>query len=215
MKNPLLLQVAFSALLFTTSFIHATTTLVSYSGPFHSADVVKIDADRLQVTTGIIVGSGSNEQDLAFDISGRLFGVQDGTVYEYDPISLATLHSKSLGGALNGLAARDRMLYTYSGPFHSAGVVKIDADSLQVASGVIVGSSSNEQDLAFDQSGRLFGVQDGTVYEYDPVSLAVLNSMAVGGALNGLVGIPEPSSSALFVMALLLIIVRMRRHSVE
>jgi hypothetical protein len=193
--------------------LRAATTLISYSVPFFSADVASIDAASLQITSGTLSNGSSNGQDLAFDESGRLFGVLDGTIYEYDPQTLGVLNSRATGAALNGLAVRNGVLYSYSGPSFSASVVSIDLTSLQITGGSLSSGSSNGQDLSFDESGRLFGVQDGTIYEYDPQTLGVLNSRATGAALNGLAVVPEPSASILLTLGLAWVTLRSRRRA--
>ena len=69
----------------------------------------------------------------------------------------------------------------------TGGLVTFDANSLALTSGSTSGSFSTGVSLAFDQAGRLFGLDESRALlrEYNPVSLAVFNQTTVHG-INGL-----------------------------
>ena len=172
-----------------------------YSGGSSLVNLVKIDAHSFQIVSGTLHGSISPGQDLAFDETGRLFGIAGGHFYEYNPDTLTIIRSTRIEGGVNGLAAGNGVLYTYSGTGQTANLLAFDANTFELLSGNLEGGVTAPMDLAFGELDRLYGILSGTLFEYDPVTLEILNSAAVGGGVNGLAVIPEPSATALFIMA--------------
>ncbi|MDB6133203.1 MAG: hypothetical protein JWM59_1446 [Verrucomicrobiales bacterium] len=172
--------------LLTAFFLPAAETIVAYSGLATPTGVVGIDADSLSAVTGTITQGYIPAQDMAVDGNGRLYGFSISTLSEYDPVSLTALRSVSLGNNLNGLAAHNGVLYMYSQGPAAAHLLAFDAGDFSLIAGTPGNSRRFGQDLAFNESGRLFGVSGHTLFEYDPVSLAVLRSAGAGGGIQGL-----------------------------
>ena len=101
----------------------------------------------------------------------------------------------------------------------AASMVPDDAESFYRAGAAalqlsgIAPTSGGTQDLAFDENGRLFGVfnlgviQGAQLVEYDPITGNVINQVAHPSGFVGLAAtaIPQPSTSALSALGLLLL----------
>lgn len=175
------------------------------------ADVVPAPQGRIYAFTGASAGAGEflvfdsvtlaqisgvtptshGGADLAVDDTGRLFGHFQGiggTTYlrEYDPLTFSVLNETSFPSGLTGLAARGGRLYSYT---EMGSMVTFDANTLAQTSGPAP-TSHGTQELAFDETGRLFGhYQVGAttnLVEYNPVSLSVIHQTSFAAGLSGL-----------------------------
>ena len=124
--------------------------------------------------------------DLAFDENGRLFGISNDWLLEFDPESLERINLRRKPGLhLAGIAVHGGLIYSITGN-SSPALVTFDANSLQHLSGVVQDESTGRHDLAFDGGGRLFGICAGCLFEFDPLTLEIVNEQAFSGTSEGI-----------------------------
>lgn len=110
----------------------------------------------VDVPTGDVqlIGSmGTVMYDIAFDGSGKLFGVDGGsTLYTIDVNTAATTEIGDLGAAVNSL------VFSHGGELFAAGsgLYRVDTGSGAATNIGDLGSFNSAGDLAFDGDGNLF-----------------------------------------------------------
>ena len=86
--------------------VNAGPVLYTYTS---EGSLLTFDADTLEQLSGIAPTSHGGSMDLAFDVTGRLFGeFQNGGggahIVEYDPVTLSILNQTSFSPGIVGLA---------------------------------------------------------------------------------------------------------------
>jgi hypothetical protein len=156
---------------------------------------VSFDADSLNVLHGgFLNGSLASATDMTVDETGRLFGFNGLThqLAEFDPGTLAVIHSTVLTGYLHGLTAHGGKLYAFTYSFQGVvSPISLDAYSFAPIQGSFVNGPSGVNsglNMAIDETGRLFAYNpiNHQLSEMDPDTLAVLHATALAGNLNGL-----------------------------
>ena len=166
-----------------------------------SPALLTYDADTLAQTGGINQGTVAIVNDLAFDQTGRLFGVSALGLLEFDPTTRAIVHQSPIGAGA-GIAVRNGTIYTLTEGFPSVALVTYDANTLAQTGGTGQGFIALGDDLAFDENGRLFGVTSLGLREFNPTTLAVIQQSPYVGTFGIAVrGVPEPSVSLLTAIA--------------
>jgi hypothetical protein len=172
-------------------------TIYSLSGA--SPTLVAYDA-----TTLLPVGSAAQpfsvaKYDLAFDESGRLFGLGNSSFLEFNPSTLSIIRETPFTGNPIGIAARGGTIYSLSGA--SPTLVAYDATTLLPVGSAAQPFSVAKYDLAFDESGRLFGLGNSSLLEFDPSTLSIIRETPFTGNPIGIAGqVPEPGSLTLLLM---------------
>lgn len=89
----------------------------------------------------------------------------------------------------------------------SVGLLSFNADTLAITGGAVQSSVGARNDLAFNKTGRLFGISNSTPLEFDPVTLAIKNEQIFSGITRGIAAtIPEPSSYMVLLGTTLILI---------
>ncbi len=166
-------------------------------------ELLRFSAATLELQSGDL-STGTTGQDLAFDENGRLFGRVGSTLLEYDPATSAVLNQTTVQGASNGLAARAGRLYTYTS---GNDLLVFDVDTFDLLAGTPTsGAILVSLDLAFDETGRLFGLIGGDLLEHDPLTREILNRQRVAyttfGRVKGLAVTSIPEPTALIVLSI-------------
>ncbi len=159
-----------------------------------SADVQKIDQHTHQPVADIYLPIGSNPYFIAFGQDyGYVTGWVSGKVYEIDLSSNDVSRELEIGGYPEGIIFDDGRLYvtqTYFNPddfsYGQGKIAIIDATAFRLEGQVDVGK--NPQWISRAPDGRLHIVctgnyfdVEGSVYIFDPVSEAVVDSILIGG----------------------------------
>lgn len=177
-------------------------TIYTLTEGFPSVALVTYDANTLAQTGGVGLGSNAAVDSLAFDQTGRLFGLSGIGLLEFNPTTLAIIHQSPPGLGGSGIAVRNGTLYTLLNTFGSVGLVTYDADTFAQTGGTGQGFIALGDDLAFDENGRLFGVTSLGLREFNPTTLAVIQQSPYVGTFGIAVrGVPEPSVSLLTAIA--------------
>ncbi len=98
-------------------------------------------------------------------------------------------------------------------------LVSYNADTLQPNGSAALAGGRVEYDLAFDDSGRLFGLGiisgSRALLEYDPASGAIINSSAVTGFITEIAAqqVPEPTIAFFLAVGTALFAARRLRRS--
>ena len=112
------------------------------------------------------------------------------------------------------LTVKASLLVSYNA--QTRGLSTFDENTFSQTSGTTSGTFSAGFSLTFDQSGRLFGINQGSVVlqEFDPVSLIVIHQSTLAGhdGLAVIPTIPEPSITILCVTASLTFLLRRNRQ---
>lgn len=185
--------------------------------------LVRYNANTLLPTGPAATSNVFSNYDLAFDETGRLFGLgsvigQGDYLFEFNPATSAVLNSRLLVGGLGGLAARGGFLYGLTGLNNT--LVRYNATTLLPTGPAAINNVISHYDLAFDQTGRLFGlgtgVDDGKNYlfEFNPTTGAQLDSETITGAIGGLAAqqVPEPSLANLSLLSASLLSLTRRKR---
>ena len=149
-----------------------------------SSTLVQYSAESLNPVVAPTPSGAWADYDLAFDQSGRLFGVGRNSLTEFNPIDGSIINNNLFSGGLSGLAARNGKIYSLSGL--SPTLVQYDANTLLSVSGPAQSIVDLSYDLAFSETGRLFGVSSTAFYEFDPLDGTIINSSFHTGNINGL-----------------------------
>jgi len=191
-----------------------------YSLTGGSNTLVSYNADTLQPNGNPALTGGRAEYDLAFDDSGRLFGLgvigASYALLEYDPATGAIINSSEVAGIISGIAARGGSIYSLTGGSNT--LVGYNADTLQPNGSPALTGGRAEYDLAFDDSGRLFGLgvigASYALLEYDPATGATINASVVTGIIRGIAvqQVPEPTISSLLAVGVACLAVRCLRR---
>ncbi|RYY52849.1 MAG: hypothetical protein EOO05_21570, partial [Chitinophagaceae bacterium] len=153
---------------------------ILYSLTGLSNTVVMYDADTLKPIGRPALSNVWGHYDLTFDNAGRLFGAgylngRD-ALLEYDPATGAVINSSTITGNIITVAARDGILYSLTGLSNT--VVMYDADTLKPIGRPALSNVWGHYDLAFDNTGRLFGTGflngRDALLEFDPATGAVI-----------------------------------------
>lgn len=157
-----------------------------------SANVLKIDRLTYQPVADIYLPIGSNPYFIAIDENyGYVTGWISGKIYEIDLSTNQVDRELEIGGYPEGILLADGLLYVTQTYFHPDGygqgrLAIIDADVFTLENQVDVGM--NPQWISRAPDGRLHIVctgnyfdVEGSVYIFDPVSEAVVDSILIGG----------------------------------
>jgi glutamine cyclotransferase len=146
--------------------------------------LLSFDADTLELTGGTVSSTSAARYALTFDEDGRLFGIGNDVLLEFDPSTLAIANQRAFSGNMHGLAARGGKLYALTNS--PASLLSFDADTLELTGGTVSSTSAARYALAFDEDGRLFGIGNDVLLEFDPSTLAIANQRAFSGNMHGL-----------------------------
>lgn len=165
----------------------------------NNLELVVFDANSFAQVGGPSVQSSlGGGNDLAFDENGRLFGISNDWMLEFDPVTFAIINERQKPGLhLSGIAVREGTIYSLTGADVPA-LVSFDADTLELRDGVVQDESSGRNDVAFDADGRLFAIGERAMMEFDPVTLQIIKRESFVGTSNGLAAsTPRPPAESI------------------
>lgn len=172
----------FLAVLLLAVFTTPATHALVFSQTDLNSTLVVFDSTTLQPIGAPAASTAVTTYDLAWD-NGRLFGIGNSVLVEFDPFTGAVINSQSYAGSINGLAAVGGRLYSMTS---SDTLVIYDQSTLLPIGSAAQSSSMTHYDLAFSDSGRLFGLGTNSLIEFDPVTGVALNSTVYSGSITGL-----------------------------
>jgi len=175
-----------SALLWSATATGAGARVFSLTGS-QNPGLLRFDCTSLGLERGAKQAQVGGVNDLCFDETGRLFGISNRALIEFDSESMQILNQQNHNGSIGGIAARGGHLFVLSGTdFGALELIRFNAESLVHQDGTLQSVIDGLGDLAFDENGRLFAVSSGKLREFDSTTLQLINEQTHSGGLAGI-----------------------------
>ena len=162
----------------------APAELFTMTGSANAA-AIKINQNTLRFSGGTVQATGGAKNDITADESGRIFAISNSDLFEFDPETLAVLNQQPFEGLTRGLAASGGRLFALTGSSNPR-LVRFSADTLQLEAGTVQSTGGARNNVAFDETGRLFAISNSSLLEFEPDTLEILNEQAFAGLVKGL-----------------------------